>query len=100
MPSPARAWPAGSLRTVTTPSPQRDRIVTRRPPRLRCSWMLRIRVLGELDLELDGERIEPPRRGPARNLLAWLALHPGPHPRSAVAGRLWPNVLDTSARAS
>src|SRR5205085_144260 len=62
--------------------------------------MLRIRVLGELDLELDGERIEPPRRGPARNLLAWLAPHPGPHPRSAVAGRLWPNVLDTSARAS
>jgi DNA-binding SARP family transcriptional activator len=62
--------------------------------------MLRIRVLGELELELDGERIEPPRRGPARNLLAWLALHPGRHPRSAVAGRLWPNVLDTSARAS
>jgi DNA-binding SARP family transcriptional activator len=62
--------------------------------------MLRIRVLGELELELDGERIEPPRRGPARNLLAWLALHPGPHPRSAVAGRLWPNVLDASARAS
>src|SRR5437764_11214601 len=62
--------------------------------------MLRIRVLGELDLELGGERIEPPRRGPARNLLAWLALHPGPHPRSSVAGRLWPDVLDTSARAS
>src|SRR5437764_11288723 len=62
--------------------------------------MLRIRVLGELELELDGERIEPPRRGPARNLLAWLALHPGRHSRSVVAGRLWPNVLDSSARAS
>jgi DNA-binding SARP family transcriptional activator len=62
--------------------------------------MLRIRVLGGLELEFDGERIEPPRRGPARNLLAWLALHPGPHPRSVVAGRLWPNVLDASARAS
>src|SRR5437764_657757 len=62
--------------------------------------MLRIRVLGELELELDGERIEPPRRGPARNLLAWLALHPGRHSRSVVAGRLWPNVLDASARAS
>jgi DNA-binding SARP family transcriptional activator len=62
--------------------------------------MLLIRVLGELELEFDGERIEPPRRGPARNLLAWLALHPGPHPRSVVAGRLWPNVLDVSARAS
>src|SRR5437764_3367692 len=62
--------------------------------------MLRIRVLGELELELAGERIAPPRRGPARNLLAWLALHPGPRLRSSVAGRLWPNVLDTSARAS
>src|SRR5919197_6103981 len=62
--------------------------------------MFRVWVLGELELELDGERVEPPRRGPARGLLAWLALHPGSHARSAVAGRLWPNVLDTSARAS
>ncbi len=62
--------------------------------------MLQVRVLGELELELAGEPIEPPRRGPARSLLGWLALHPGPHARSTVAGRLWPNVLDTSARAS
>src|ERR687888_2329044 len=62
--------------------------------------MLRVWVLGELELELDGERVEPPRRGPARGLLAWLALHPGSHARSAVAGCLWPNVLDASARAS
>ncbi len=62
--------------------------------------MLRVWVLGELELELHGERVEPPRRGPARGLLAWLALHPGSHARSTVAARLWPNVLDASARAS
>src|SRR4051794_32259099 len=62
--------------------------------------MLRIRVLGELELEFDGEPIEPPRRGPARTLLAWLALQPGPHPRTAAAARLWPNVLGASARGS
>jgi DNA-binding SARP family transcriptional activator len=35
-----------------------------------------------------------------RALLAWLALHPGMHPRSRVAGRLWPDVLGESARNS
>ena len=33
-------------------------------------------------------------------MLAWLALHRGMQPRSAVAARLWPDVLDASARAS
>jgi DNA-binding SARP family transcriptional activator len=62
--------------------------------------MLRIRVLGELTLELDGEPLPVPsgRRLPA--LLGWLALHPGLHARGAVAGRLWPDVLDESARTS
>src|SRR6266536_5122519 len=62
--------------------------------------MLRVRVLSELQLERDGVRLAPPRRRPARALLGWLALHPGLHARSTVAGRLWPNVLDTSARVS
>lgn len=35
------------------------------------------------------------RRRPAR-----LALHPGPHARRGLAGRFWPEVLDSSARAS
>ena len=35
-----------------------------------------------------------------RSLLAYLLLHPGPHPRARLAGRFWPDVLDTSARAS
>ena len=32
-------------------------------------------------------------------MLAWLALHPGPHARAALAGRFWPDNLDARARA-
>jgi DNA-binding SARP family transcriptional activator len=62
--------------------------------------MLCVRVLGELELELDGRFVPSPAGRPARSLLAWLALHPGTHSRAAVAAALWPDVLDTSARAS
>jgi DNA-binding SARP family transcriptional activator/tetratricopeptide (TPR) repeat protein len=62
--------------------------------------MLRIRVLGELELEADGAPVDPPAGRPARALLGWLALHPGTHARSTVAARLWPDVRDTSARKS
>ena len=33
-------------------------------------------------------------------MLAYLALNPGPQPRSRLAARFWPDVLDESARAS
>ncbi len=62
--------------------------------------MLRVFVLGDLRVELDGTPVALPRRRPARALLGWLALHPGGHARSTVAARLWPNVLDESARTS
>ena len=62
--------------------------------------MLRVRVLGELELELDGRPLMLPSRRPARALLGWLALHPGVHARAKVAARLWPNVRDESARVS
>ena len=62
--------------------------------------MLRVRLLGELAIEADGERCEPPAPAKARGLLAWLALHPGAHSRSEVAGTFWPDVLEESARAS
>lgn len=62
--------------------------------------MLRVRVLGSLELEVEGRSVPVPAGRPARSLLAWLALHPGTHPRAAVAAALWPDVLDTSARAS
>src|SRR5438477_6178348 len=62
--------------------------------------MLRLRLLGEMALEVDGRAIPLPDSGRARALLAWLALNPGPHPRSRLAARFWPDVLDSSARAS
>jgi DNA-binding SARP family transcriptional activator len=61
--------------------------------------MVRVHLVGELSVEVDGERRELPPGRPAE-LFAWLALHPGLHPRSSVAGRFWPDVLDASARAS
>ena len=62
--------------------------------------MLRICVLGELSIEGSGRQIEPGGSWRARSLLAWFALNPGAHPRGGVASRFWPDVLDSSARAS
>lgn len=62
--------------------------------------MVRIRLLGAPTLEIDGQPVPAPVGRPAQTLLGWLALHPGIHARSKVAGRLWPDVLDSSARAS
>src|SRR3954451_16614812 len=62
--------------------------------------MLRVRLLGEMRADLDGRPIPPPASRRAWALLAWLALHPGPHDRGTLAARFWPDVLDASARAS
>ncbi len=61
--------------------------------------MLRLRLVGEITAEVDGDdRPLPPGR--PRALLAWLALRPGLQPRTSVASVFWPDVLDDSARAS
>src|SRR4051812_25709668 len=62
--------------------------------------MLRVRLLGGMALEADGRPLAAPSSRPARELLAWLALHPGAHPRLELAMRFWPDVLESSARAS
>lgn len=62
--------------------------------------MLRIALLGDLAVELDGAPLSPPPGRRARTLLGWLALHPGLHPRARLAARFWPDVMDASARAS
>src|SRR3954454_5509042 len=61
--------------------------------------MLRVRLLGDLQADVDGQPVTPPASRRAWSLLGWLALHPGEHPRGAVAARFWPDVLDSSARA-
>src|SRR3954451_7612024 len=62
--------------------------------------MLRLRLFGDLAVEVDGSTLSPPESARARALLAWLALHPRLHPRGRVAALFWPDVLDSSARAS
>ena len=62
--------------------------------------MVRFWVLGRFAIELEGAAIGPPRSRHACSLLAWLALHPGGHSRARVAARFWPEVRDSSARAS
>src|SRR6185312_16329347 len=62
--------------------------------------VLRVALLGELTVEVDGHDVELPRAWRARPVLGWLALHPGTHPRASVAARFWPDVVDGTARAS
>src|SRR5215207_499056 len=62
--------------------------------------MLRVQLLGELQAEAGGAAVGPPPGRRAWSLLGWLALHPGEHARGSVAARFWPDVLDSSARAS
>src|SRR5271166_2195581 len=65
-----------------------------------ASHMLRVRVLGELALELDGTPLEPPASRRARSLLGLLAVDRRTHSRSQLAASFWPDVLDESARTS
>jgi DNA-binding SARP family transcriptional activator len=60
--------------------------------------VLEVRLLRGLSAAVDGRPVELPADARARELLARLALSPGPHPRSALAGRLRPDVPEDSAR--
>ena len=62
--------------------------------------MLSVRVLGEPALELDDVPTDPPTGRGARALLGLLVLDRRLHSRSELAARLWPDVLDESARTS
>jgi DNA-binding SARP family transcriptional activator len=62
--------------------------------------VLEVRLLGRLEAEVRGRplRAIADPQGPA--LLAWLALHPGEHPRGPIAALLWPGAPPSNARAS
>src|SRR5215212_5491511 len=62
--------------------------------------MVRVRVLGELALEVDANDVELPASRRARALLGLLAVERRAHPRSQLAAHFWPDVLDESARTS
>lgn len=60
--------------------------------------MLQIRLLGQFDLRLEGKRITIPSRA-GQSLFAYLALTSGtPHRREKLAGTLWPETSDETAR--
>ncbi len=62
--------------------------------------MLRARLLGALEVELDGTAIESPATQRPWALFAYLALTSGTVSRAELASTFWPDVLDQSARAS
>jgi DNA-binding SARP family transcriptional activator/tetratricopeptide (TPR) repeat protein len=66
------------------------------------AWLtvLRIQLLGRMAVECDGSELAVPSARRAWSLLAYLALSPGPQPRGDLAAQFWPDVLDSSARAS
>jgi DNA-binding SARP family transcriptional activator/tetratricopeptide (TPR) repeat protein len=64
------------------------------------AFMLCARLFGPLALEIDGRPVPEIGGLKPRSVLAWLLLHPRPHSRAQLAARFWPEVLDTSARAS
>jgi DNA-binding SARP family transcriptional activator len=62
--------------------------------------VVRVWLVGGMRIEVDGRDVPPPPSRRAKSLLAWLSLNPGDHPRSEVAARFWPDVLEASARTS
>jgi DNA-binding SARP family transcriptional activator/tetratricopeptide (TPR) repeat protein len=62
--------------------------------------VLRARLLGALEVELNGAVIDSPVSQRPWALFAYLALAARPVARSELASRFWPDVLDQSARAS
>ncbi|MBV9801898.1 MAG: AAA family ATPase, partial [Solirubrobacterales bacterium] len=62
--------------------------------------MLRARLLGALEVELNRGVIDSPVSQRPWAVFAYLALAPRPVPRSELAAQFWPDVLDQSARAS
>lgn len=61
---------------------------------------MEVRLLGGLQAEARGGVLPPPAHPQGPELLAWLALHPGEHPRGPLAALLWPGVPPSSARTS
>ncbi|MEA2160989.1 MAG: hypothetical protein QOD66_3369 [Solirubrobacteraceae bacterium] len=62
--------------------------------------MLRARLLGALEVELNGVVIDSPASQRPWAVFAYIALAARPVARAELATRFWPDVLDQSARAS
>ena len=62
--------------------------------------MLQIRLFGQLELRIGDQVLPLPGRRHGQLVFAYLALNPGLHSRISIASLFWPEVLDSSARAS
>jgi DNA-binding SARP family transcriptional activator len=62
--------------------------------------VLRARLLGALEVELNGTAIDSRASQRPWAVFAYVALADRPVPRAELASRFWPDVLDQSARAS
>ena len=60
--------------------------------------IVRVRLLGDLVAEVRGTPVPLPGHPQGPALLAWLALHPGEHPRGPLAALLWPQLPPSNAR--
>lgn len=65
-------------------------------------WRLRVRVLGDLRIERDDERLSTGGKAPKKplQLLVLLAAHPGGLEQGAVIDELWPSLEANAPRAS
>ncbi len=62
--------------------------------------MLVVKLLGEFNIQLDGQPIDIPSR-PAQTLLAYLVLHPNTaYRREMLAGLIWPDANESNARSN
>ncbi len=62
--------------------------------------MLQVRLLGQFDVQLNGETVAIPSR-PAQSLLAYLMLNAGTaQRRERLAGLLWPDSSESNARGN
>ncbi|MBI4790841.1 MAG: hypothetical protein HY782_27745, partial [Chloroflexi bacterium] len=69
------------------------------PLAMAATPMLRVYLLGALRIERDTQTIRLPTRK-VESLLAFLVLHPEPHPREKLAALLWNDSSDELARRS
>jgi DNA-binding SARP family transcriptional activator len=68
---------------------------------MKATPALRIRLLGELDLRLDGLPLAPLESARAESLLAYLLLHrEAPQSRQRLAFLLWPDSTEPQARTN
>jgi DNA-binding SARP family transcriptional activator len=62
--------------------------------------VLEVRLLGGLEAQARGRPLRAPAEPQGPALLAWLALHPGEHPRGPIAALLWPGAPPSNARTA